>query len=265
MYEVPPSPANTQRRVAAHSPVHHLILHLERFVRLSSDDRGALERLVAAPLLRAPARGDLVREGDRPDVVRLIIDGWACRYKDLPDGRRQIVGFFIPGDLCDLNVYILRQMDHGIGAITPVQYLAIPPEMIRELTHDHPRVAQALLWHQLVESSVQREWLLNIGQRSAIERVAHLFVELYLRSSGVGLSQDHVFDFPLTQNDLAEATGITAVHVNRTVKELRRLELIELGRKRLKILDLDRLKRLAMFNENYLHLDREGRQLDAND
>jgi len=137
--------------------------------------------------------------------------------------------------------------------------------MIDDLTQARPRVAQALLWHQLVEASVQREWLLNVGQRSAIERLAHLFVELYLRSSGVGMARGHAIDFPLTQNDLAEATGITAVHINRTLKELRRLELIELGRKRLEILDLNGLKRLAMFNENYLHLNREGRQLDAND
>lgn len=242
-----------------------LILNLERYVRLSTEDREALDHLKLAPTLRAKARTDVVREGQKPTVVRLVVSGWACRYKDLPDGRRQIVGFFVPGDFCDLNVYILRQMDHSIGAITPVQYLAIPPQMMEALSHNRPRVAQALLWHHLVESSVQREWLLNIGRRNALERLAHLFVELFFRLRAVGMAREYTIDFPLTQTDLADATGITPVHLNRTVQELRRQELIELRAKRLKILDLDRLVKLAMFNANYLHLDHEGQQLDANE
>lgn len=242
-----------------------LILNLERYVRLSGDDRSALNALKLAPVVSARARGDIVREGDNPTVVRLMIDGWACRYKDLPDGRRQIVGFFIPGDFCDLNVYILQQMDHSIGAITPVRYLAIPPETMTTLTETRPRVAQALLWHELVNNSVQREWLLNIGARSALERMAHLLVELFVRLRAIGKADAHSCQFPLTQSDLADATGITPVHVNRTLQELRREGLIELRAKRLTILDFERLMRLAMFNPNYLHLDHEGRHLDAND
>jgi len=247
------------------SPVGTLILNLERYVRLSADDRSALQNLKSAPLCESKARSDIVREGQKPAVVRLVTSGWACRYKDLPDGRRQIVGFFLPGDFCDLNVYILQQMDHSIGAITPVQYLAIPPDVMERLTTSRPRVGQALLWHHLVESSIQREWLLNVGQRSALERLAHLFVELYLRLRSVGMARGQTIDFPLTQNDLAEATGVTPVHLNRTLQELRRQGLIELRAKKLTILDLDRLKQMSMFNENYLHLDHEGHQLDAND
>ena len=247
------------------SLVGNLILNLERYVRLSVDDRRALENLKSAPLCESKARSDIVREGQKPTVVRLVTSGWACRYKDLPDGRRQIVGFFIPGDFCDLNVYILQQMDHSIGAITPVTYLAIPPDVMEKLTTSRPRVGQALLWHHLVESSVQREWLLNIGQRSALERLGHLFVELYLRCRAVGMARGMTLDFPLTQNDLAEATGVTPVHLNRTLQELRRQGLIELRGKKLTILDLEQLKQMSLFNENYLHLDHEGRQLDAND
>ncbi|MFA9200628.1 MAG: Crp/Fnr family transcriptional regulator [Cypionkella sp.] len=245
--------------------VGDLILNLERYVRLSGDDRRALTGLKAAPLVDARARGDIVREGDNPTVVRLVVEGWACRYKDLPDGRRQIVGFFIPGDFCDLNVYILQAMDHSIGAITPVKYLAIPPEMLESLTEARPRVAQALLWHELVNNSIQREWLLNIGARSALERMAHLLVELFVRLRAIGKAEGNSCHFPLIQSDLADATGITPVHVNRTLQELRREGLIELRAKRLKILDFERLMRLAMFNPNYLHLDHEGRHLDAND
>lgn len=247
------------------SLVGPLILNLERYVRLSADDRSALDKLKSAPVCDAKARGDIVREGQNPTVVRLIVSGWACRYKDLPDGRRQIVGFFIPGDFCDLNVYILQHMDHSIGAITPVKYLAIPPEQMESLANTRPRLAQALLWHHLVESSIQREWLLNIGQRNAFERLAHLCVELFHRLRAVGLARENTIEFPLTQNDLAEATGVTSVHLNRTLQELRRQGLIELRAKRLKILDLDKLMQLSMFNANYLHLEHEGRQLDAND
>jgi CRP-like cAMP-binding protein len=136
---------------------------------------------------------------------------------------------------------------------------------MERLTTSRPRVGQALLWHHLVESSIQREWLLNVGQRSALERLAHLFVELYLRLRSVGMARGQTIDFPLTQNDLAEATGVTPVHLNRTLQELRRQGLIELRAKRLTILDLGRLKQMSLFNENYLHLDHEGRQLDAND
>lgn len=246
-------------------PVKPLILNLERYVRLSAEDHSALQKLNEAPLCQVRARKDIAREGENPTVVRLVVSGWACRYKDLPDGRRQIVGFFVPGDFCDLNVYILQQMDHSIGAITPVSYLAIPPDLMEWLTSSRPRVAQALLWHHLVEASVQREWLLNIGQRNALERLAHLFVELFLRLRVVGLAKTNVIDFPLTQHDLAEATGITPVHLNRTLQELRRQGLVELRSKRLQILDLEVLMRLSMFNVNYLHLDHEGRWLDAND
>lgn len=240
-----------------------LILNLERFVSLSADDLAALERLKQAPLVRVEARNTVIGEGEDPTVVRLMASGWACRFKDLPDGRRQIVGFFLPGDFCDLNVYVLQQMDHSIAALTPINYYAIPPGMLEELVHDRPRVGQALLWHELVSSSIQREWLLNLGQRNAFERLAHLFVELYVRLRVLGLTDDCQCDLPLTQADLADAAGITSVHLNRTLQELRREGLVELRAKRLHILDLERLKQIAMFNPNYLHLEHEGRHLDA--
>jgi CRP-like cAMP-binding protein len=242
-----------------------LILNLERYVRLSADDRDAIESLQQYRLVQIGARRNAISEGDKPQVVRLMVSGWACRYKELPDGRRQTVGLFLPGDFCDLNVYILQQMDHSIGAITPIAFHAIPPKALETIVRERPRVAQALLWHELVSSSIQREWLLNIGQRSAFERLAHLFVELFLRLRAVGMTRGLECDFPLTQNDLAEATGVTPVHLNRTLQEMRRERLIELRGKRLFILDLERLMQVSMFNPNYLHLDREGRHLDAND
>lgn len=236
---------------------------LEAFTKLSADDRMALAQ-ASRNLRFVDARRDLVSEGDKPRFVHLILDGWACRYKQLPDGKRQIVGLFVPGDFCDLNVYILKYMDHSIGAITRLKVAMISPDEMVALTAERPRVTQALWWHELVAAAVQREWTLNVGQRSAYERLAHLLIELYIRLQVVGRADNGRCDFPLTQNDLADATGLTAVHVNRTLQELRRDGLIELDRKQLQILDLERMMDIAMFNPNYLHLDHEGRHLDAN-
>lgn len=237
---------------------------LEAFTRLSADDRAALAQVSRNVRFVEPRR-DLISEGDRPRYVHLMLDGWACRYKQLPDGKRQIVSLFVPGDFCDVNVYILRSMDHSIGAITRLKVAMITPDEMNALTATRPRITQALWWHELVTSAIQREWTLNLGQRSAYERLAHLLIELYMRLNTVGRAQHGRCDFPLTQNDLADATGLTAVHVNRTLQELRRDGLIELDRKQLQILDLERMVDVSMFNANYLHLDREGRHLDANE
>jgi len=237
---------------------------LEAFTRLSGDDKAALAQVSRNVRFVEPRR-DLISEGDKPRYVHLMLDGWACRYKQLPDGKRQIVSLFVPGDFCDVNVYILKYMDHSIGAITRLKVAMITPEEMDGLTSTRPRMTQALWWHELVTSAIQREWTLNLGQRSAYERLAHLLIELYLRLNTVGRAQNGRCDFPLTQNDLADATGLTAVHVNRTLQELRRDRLIELDRKQLQILDLDRIIDVSMFNSNYLHLEREGRHLDANE
>jgi CRP-like cAMP-binding protein len=236
---------------------------LEAFTRLSADDRAALARVMQNTRY-VDARRDLVSEGDRPRYVHLVMDGWGARYKSLPDGKRQIVSIFLPGDFCDVNVYILRQMDHSICAITRMKVAMITPEEMNALTTERPRVTHALWWHELVNAAIQREWTLNLGQRTAYERLGHLLVELYVRLRAIGRAHDNRCDFPLTQNDLAEATGLTAVHVNRTLQELRGDGLIELERRQLHILDLERLMEASMFNPNYLHLDHEGRHLDAN-
>jgi CRP-like cAMP-binding protein len=241
-----------------------LALRIDSFAKLSREDRAAIDR-ISRSTREIAARRDLAREGDAPRYVHLILEGWAARYKTLPDGRRQIVAFFVPGDFCDLNIYILKAMDHNIGAITRLKVADIGPDEMEALTTTHPRVTQALWWQELVNGSIQREWTLNVGQRSAHERIAHLLVEMYLRLECVGLTRDQSCDFPLTQNDLADATGLTAVHVNRTLQELRRAGLIVLQGRTLTILDLNGLKNAGLFNDNYLHLHREGRHLDAND
>lgn len=229
---------------------------LGRYMPLDEADRAALAALETGPICNGEARTDIAREGENPTVIRLLVSGWACRYKDLPDGRRQIVGFFLPGDFCDLNVYILSELDHSIGALTGVRYYEIQPHQFHEVIDARPHLLRALLWHEMVSAGIQREWLLSIGQRSPLERLAHLFIELYYRLRTVGLATGLSFDLPITQNHLAEANGLSLVHLNRTLQEMRREELIELSDRQLRIVDLDRLKQVAMFNKNYLHFNR---------
>jgi CRP-like cAMP-binding protein len=243
----------------------HLIRKLEHFVRLSSADHAVLNRIATERVRMLPPRVDIVREGEKPRVVNLILAGWACRYKQLEDGRRQIVSFFLPGDICDLNIFILREMDHSIGTITAVSVADLPREFFDEISAGHPRIAMAFWWESLVNSAIQREWTMSLGQRTASERMAHLLCEIFHRLRLAGATRDNVCDFPLTQSDLADATGLSKVHVNRTLQELRSAELIVLKGRSLTVPSLERLMNAGLFNANYLHMDREGRQLDANE
>ncbi len=241
----------------------HLIDKLERFTRLSNEDRQVLKAL-ARKVRLIEAGVDIIQEGDRPETVNLFLDGWACRYKQLEDGRRQIVAFFVPGDLCDIHIYVLREMDHAIAAITPVRLATVPREILLDTMDRHPRITRALWWESLVNAAIQREWTVNIGRRTALERLAHLFCELFLRLRAVGLAEGSTCPFPLTQLELADATGLTNVHVNRTLKEMRNAGLILLKSRQLTVPDLAALQKAALFNPNYLHLEREGAHLSAN-
>ncbi|MGY2053125.1 Crp/Fnr family transcriptional regulator [Methylobacterium sp. JK268] len=243
----------------------YLIRKLEQFTRLSVDDRQALERAASGKLRRLAAREDIVREGDAPRRVNLLLDGWACRYKVLEDGRRQIAAFLLPGDLCDIRLFILRSMDHSVGTLSPATVAEISRETILDLTDNFPRVSRALWWYSLVEEATQREWTTNLGQRDALERIAHLFCEVFIRLRSVGLTDGTSCDLPVTQVELADATGLSTVHVNRTLQELRARGLVVLRGKVLTIPNLAALQDAALFSPNYLHLEREGQDLDAND
>lgn len=242
----------------------HLRLKLEHYVRLSADDQAALSTLSQSNLREIRPRRDIIREGEQPQFVNLVVDGWAIRHKMLEDGRRQITAFLMPGDICDLDVFVLKEMDHSIGALTPVTVAQIPREMLDQIEAKHPRIAQALHWDLLVQLAIQREWTVNLGQRSAIERISHLICELFARLRAVGLCIDNTCHVPITQTDLSEATGITPVHVNRTLQELRAQNLIEWKAREIHVADMEALKRIAMFNDNYLHLQHDGAHLDAN-
>ncbi|TPI36954.1 Crp/Fnr family transcriptional regulator [Mesorhizobium sp. B3-1-9] len=242
-----------------------LIRKLEKFTRLSHADKEMLVKIAAQRVRRFSAREDIIHEGEKPEFINLINEGWAYRYKTLEDGRRQIIAFFLPGDLCDLNVFILKEMDHSIGAITPVVVSEISRAAFDEMMIRHPRITQALWWELLVAAAIQREWTVNLGQRDALERMAHLLCELFIRLEAAGCTSSSSCEFPLTQTELGETLGMSTVHVNRTLQELRASNLIVLKDRTLTIPNLQALQDVALFNPNYLHLDREGRHLDANE
>lgn len=242
-----------------------LALRIEAYAKLSQEDRASIDRLSRRNVREVPPRRDVLREGDAPRSLLVLLEGWACRYKTLPDGRRQIVDLLLPGDIFDPNIFILGKMDHSVAAITPLKLAEIGQGDFQRLMAEHPRIAQALSWNELVTVSIQREWTLNVGQRTAYERLSHFLCEMFFRLRAVGLTSGNSCDFPLTQTDLADTTGLTAVHVNRTLQDLRRDGLVELQARKLTIPNLQALMRAGTFNPNYLHFGHEGSHLDARD
>jgi CRP-like cAMP-binding protein len=223
-----------------------------------------LERAASAHGRQFTPRNDIICEGDEPREISVILSGWACRYKQLEDGREAIVAFLLPGDLCNPNIFGPHEMDHSVGTLTSVTVAEIPRPLFQDLTLHHPLITQALWSQALVDAAIQREWTFKLNKRTAFERVSHLLCELFLRLRSLGLTRGPSCELAPTQARLAEATGLSAVHINRTLQELRAARLIVLKGKTLTIPDLDALMTAALFNSNYLHLHRTDSTLDAN-
>jgi len=251
-----------------HSAGDVLLRRLERFTRLSGDEAAVARDLTQRTRL-VPAHSDIVREGESPGDVRLIVSGWACRYRMLEDGRRQIISLLLPGDLSDIHAAAFARMDHSIGALTDVHLAEIPHDRIEQAMLARPTIRRALRLDMLAKAAIQREWTVSLGQRTAFERIGHLFCELYLRLDAAGLAAGTSCEMPITQTDLADLTGITPVHVNRTLQDLRARGLITLKGRVLDIPDFARLAHDVLFSPDYLHLDerrhaeREGAALEA--
>jgi len=223
------------------------------FAQLSDADTQVLERICSAPTT-IKAHQDLIREGEVPGVVHLILAGFACRYKILPGGTRSIMAYLVPGDMCDWHVFVLREMDHSVATLSPCQVVEIPRTTVLEITDKHPAITRALWWMALVDEAVLRESIVNVSRRSAEESIAHFFCELLARLESVGLRIGDGFELPITQSELADTVGISTVHTNRVIQSLRAQGLVELNTHGLQILDIKALQKLAGFRPNYLHL-----------
>jgi len=229
---------------------------------------GAFERSVGLPANEADRLGVLVKsgarfldtgciisdEGDCPSSIKIVLSGWVAKYKSLPDGRRQMLGLAFSGDICDATALADEPIDHSVVALTPSKYAEIHRGDFLDLAGRSPQIMKALWCSERRAAAIQREWILNIGQRKAPERIAHLMCEIFAQLKLLHQVQDETCDFPLTQADIAEATGLTVVHVNRTLQGLRGAGMIELKDRHLHIRDARALRELAMFNPAYLYL-----------
>ncbi len=234
-----------------------LVRKLESIAQLSDEERQAILSLPARRQTLLP-RQDIVRDGDEPSQCCLILEGWACRYKILSGGRRQIFSFHIPGDIPDLQSLHLPVMDHSLCTMTKARVAFIPHAALRDLTARFPNIA-ALLWRDtLIDAAVFREWMIGMGRRSAYGRIAHLFCEMYAKLEAVGLASEHRCPLPITQTDLADALGLTNVHINRTLMALRGDGLITLGNNTLVVEEWDELMEAGGFDPLYLHLEKRS-------
>lgn len=230
-----------------------LIEKLEGVASLSGVERRVLVDAAVRTRDVGPDQ-DVVHEGDRPGECHLIVDGVLCRYKLLPEGRRQIIGFQIPGDLCDLTGFVLGRMDHSVGTLTHTKLAVIPHKRVQEITEQYPHLARALWQETIIDASISREWLANIGRRSAYQRIAHLLCEMGARLEAVGRVKEGAFEWPVTQAEVADAMGLSHVHVNRVLKQLRADGLIELRERAVVVRDWERLQRTGEFRPDYLFL-----------
>lgn len=198
-------------------------------------------------------RGDnLVREGDAPRSLHVVLSGWVQKHRQLADGRRQILGLFLPGQICDLDLFTVMRTASSLAAVSQASVAEIGRDEASHLLATCPHLPQVLSWSEIVSAAIQSEWMTSIGQRDALERVAHLMCELYVRLHADKRGGE--CDFPLTQSQIADATGLTPVHVNRIIQRLRREAGIELGERRLQVPDFPALAAIGCFDPHYLHL-----------
>ena len=231
----------------------HLVRKLSRGAHLGPGDIERLDQLSASARY-VSAGQDLTVEGDDPKHVHFITSGIACRYKHLQDGRRAIVALLLPGDFCDLHVAILGYMDHSIGALTDCEASQVKVGELNAMLQNHPAIHRACLWAGLVDEAILREWLVNVGRRSARQQLAHLICELFVRLEAVGLTRDHTFGLPFTQATLADMLGMTSVHVQRALASVREDGFIVLGHRSISLPDFSALADLGEFEAAYLHL-----------
>jgi CRP-like cAMP-binding protein len=233
-------------------PLTPLVRRIEAHYPLDRDDKAAILGLPYR-LREMDAQSYTVREGDVPEKCTVLLTGYAFRHKLTGEGQRQIVALHIPGDALDFQNLFMRESDHNVQLLTRAEVAEIPQHSIEELVMAQPSVSRAILVSSLVEASIFREWALNIGRRDSRSRIAHLLCEFAYRLSLQGVDPPGDYELPMTQEQLADATGLTPVHVNRVLKALEAEGLINRHRRALHLPDWRRLRDVADFNPRYLH------------
>ena len=236
----------------------------KHFLKLRARDEisGAEEAAIRSAVketVRIPADGLLVRARQRLEVSTILLSGIAARQKIMRDGKRQITELHVPGDFVDVHGFTLKSLDHDIIALSECSFAVLPHPALQDITERFPHLTRVYWFGTNMDGAIHREWELSLGSRSAIARMAHLFCELEVRLEIVGMAKDGVYDFPVTQQELADMLGITPVHANRTLQDLRSREVVEFSARLVTIKDRAALRRLAEFDPAYLYLERNRR------
>ena len=234
-------------------PLIYLLRQLEAYSTLPEEDR---ELVLGLPyrLRRLDPGSYLVREGDLPSFCTVLVSGYAYRQKVTGSGARQILAVCIPGDAVDLQNMFLDVSDHSVQLLTQCNVADVPREALQELVLNRPALGTAIIELTLVEASILREWVVNVGRRDARARIAHILCEFAVRLEARGLTTDHGFELPMTQEQLADATGLTSVHVNRVLKGLEAEGLITRKRRQIHFDDWRALQDAGDFSRRYLHI-----------
>jgi CRP-like cAMP-binding protein len=225
---------------------------------ISAQEEQAIRALLGE-LRDYPADKTVIERDVLLDQCTLLIEGIMCRYKDLRDGQRQITELHVDGDFADMHSFTLKRLDHNVMTLTPCRVAMIPHERMKAITEQHPHLTRVYWFGTNLDAAIHREWEVSLGRRTALSRVANLFCELQVRLGIVGLADGEGYDLDLTQTDIAECLGLTSVHVNRTLKELRERGLMTFRSGRVRIDDQAGLRRVAEFDPAYLYLERRPR------
>lgn len=234
-----------------------ITVHLKKLrqrTQISSDEERVIRDCVAE-IRRVPADEMVIRAGEELNSSLMLLDGWMARSRDLAGGERQVTQLHIAGDFADLHGFTLKRLDDDVATLSDCRVAVVPHERIRDITERYPRLARIFWLSTNIDAAIQRELVLSLGQRSAISRMAHLFCELYVRLKIVGRASHNSYEFPLTQRELSECLGLTVVHANRTLQELRRRGLVDLENRQLTIRNPSGLEGVAEFDTGYLYLD----------
>jgi CRP-like cAMP-binding protein len=236
------------------NPLHLLLRKLSQHSPLDDEDKKAI---LALPwtIRTVEPQGYIVREGDVPAMCGVLLTGFAFRQKLTGDGSRQIVSVHVPGDPLDFQNFYLDESDHNVQALTRAEVAFVERNELRELARARPAVSQAIFVITLIDASIFREWILNVGRRAAPARVAHVLCELGVRLDAQGLAEEYGYQLPMTQEQLADVVGLTPVHVNRTLKSLESQGLIKRDRRKVSFPDWQALRDVGDFNQRYLHLE----------
>ncbi|MDZ5697699.1 Crp/Fnr family transcriptional regulator [Chelativorans sp. M5D2P16] len=226
--------------------------------RISPEEQAILEEAVSEVREVGPDQ-DLVREGSRPTASTLLLEGFTARYRDLTNGKRQITAIHVTGDFVDLHSFLIRTMDHSVATLSHCTVAMVPHANLRRITERNPHLTRILWLSTLIDAAIHREWLVSMGRRSTVSHIAHLVCELYQRLKVVEKVEQQGFRFPITQAELSDVLGLSVVHVNRCLQELRATGAISWRSELIIIEDWDRLQAIAEFDDTYLHLNHHSR------